>query len=86
VPSSHLKRPERATAAIRDQRELPPETVQALEEIVGAIRSLEGRLALREGKGISISPPTAPNGIHLLDHHGHHATHILALLGEPTAV
>jgi hypothetical protein len=57
MPSSQLKRAERAIAAIREQGELPPETAEALEEIVGAIRSVEGRLATLEGAGHK--PPTA---------------------------
>jgi uncharacterized membrane protein YccC len=57
MPGVQLKRAERAIAAIRDQGELPPETAEALEEIVAAIRSVEGRLAMLEGKGHK--PPTA---------------------------
>jgi hypothetical protein len=49
MPSSQLKRAERAIAAIRDQGELPPKTAEALEEIVGAIRS--GCLASLESSG-----------------------------------
>jgi hypothetical protein len=51
MPSSQLRRAERAIAAIRNQGELPPETAEALEEIVGAIRVVESRLAALEGKG-----------------------------------
>jgi uncharacterized membrane protein YccC len=50
MPSSRLKRAEKAIAAIRDQGELPPETAEALDEIVGAIRAVERRLADLEGK------------------------------------
>jgi hypothetical protein len=51
MPSAQLKRAERAIAAIREQAELPPETAEALDEIVAAIRMVEGRLAALEGKG-----------------------------------
>jgi hypothetical protein len=34
MPSSQLKRAERAIQTIRDQAELPPETADALQEIV----------------------------------------------------
>jgi hypothetical protein len=37
-------------------------------------------LAMLGGNGAS--PPTAPNGIHLLDYDGEHAKQIRALLGE----
>ena len=80
MPSSHLKRAERAIAAIRHHGELPPEIVEALEAIVSAIRSVDRNLAMLGGNGIS--PPTAPNGIHLLDYDGEHAKQIRALLGE----
>jgi hypothetical protein len=80
MPSSHLKRAERAIAAIRHHGELPPEIVEALEEIVGAIRSVDRSMAMLGGN--AISPPTAPNGIHLLDYDGDPAKQIRALLGE----
>jgi hypothetical protein len=80
MPSSHLKRAERAIAAIRHHGELPPEIVEALEAIVSAIRSVDPSLAMLGGNGIS--PPTAPDGIHLLDYDGEHAKQIRALLGE----
>jgi hypothetical protein len=51
MPSSQLKRAERAIQTIRDQAELPPETADALQEIVDVIRSIEGRLSALEGKG-----------------------------------
>ena len=51
MPSSQLKRAERAIQAIRDQAELPPETADALQEIVDVIRTIEGRLSALEGKG-----------------------------------
>ena len=50
MPSSQLKRAEKAIAAIREQSELPPEAAEALEEIVAAIRTVEGRLADLERK------------------------------------
>ena len=71
MPSSELERAERAIAAIRDQRELPPDIVEALEEIVNAIGSVDRRLAT-----------LAPTGIHLADDLGDPAKEILALLGE----
>ena len=51
MPSSQLKRAERAIQTIRDQGELPPETADALQEIVDVIRTIEGRLSAVEGKG-----------------------------------
>jgi uncharacterized membrane protein YccC len=51
MPSSQLKRAERAIQTIRDQAELPPETADALQEIVDVIRTIEGRLSALEGKG-----------------------------------
>ena len=51
MPGSQLKRAERAIQAIRDQGELPPETAEALTEIVDAIRHVEVRLSALEGKG-----------------------------------
>jgi uncharacterized membrane protein YccC len=50
MPSSQLKRAERAIQLIRDQAELPPETTDALQELVDVIRAVEGRLAALEGK------------------------------------
>jgi hypothetical protein len=43
MPGAQLKRAERAIAAMR--------TAEALDEIVAAIRTVEGRLAKLEGKG-----------------------------------
>jgi hypothetical protein len=43
MPSSQLKRAERAMQTIRDRAELPPETADALQEIVDVIRTIEGR-------------------------------------------
>jgi uncharacterized membrane protein YccC len=57
MPSSQLKRAERAIATIRDQGELPPETADAIEEIVEALRIVERRLAMLESGGHK--PPTA---------------------------
>jgi uncharacterized membrane protein YccC len=51
MPISQLERAERAIQAIRDQAELPPETADALQEIVDVIRTIEGRLSALEGKG-----------------------------------
>jgi uncharacterized membrane protein YccC len=51
MPSSQLKRAERAIQAIRDQAELPPEAADALQELVDVIRTIEGRLSLLETKG-----------------------------------
>jgi len=50
MPTSQLKRAEKSIAAIREQGEMPPEMAVALEEIVAAIRSVEGRLADLERK------------------------------------
>jgi hypothetical protein len=51
MPSSQLKRAERAIQAIRDQAELPPETADALKELVNAGRAIEGRLSALESEG-----------------------------------
>jgi hypothetical protein len=51
MPSSQLKRAERAIQSIRHQAGLPPETTDALQEIVDVIRTIEGRLSALEGKG-----------------------------------
>ena len=51
MPSSQLKRAERAIQTIRDQAELPPETADALQEIVGVVRTIEDRLSVLEAKG-----------------------------------
>jgi len=50
MPSSQLKRAERAIQTIRDQAELPPETADALQEIVDVIGAIEDRLSTLEGK------------------------------------
>jgi hypothetical protein len=51
MPSSQLKRAERAIQSIRDQAELPPETADALDALVDVIRTIEGRLSALERKG-----------------------------------
>jgi len=51
MPSSQLKRVERAIQTIRDQAELPSETADALQEIVDVIKTIESRLSTLEGKG-----------------------------------
>jgi len=51
MPSSQLKRAERAIQTIRDRVELPPETADALQEIVDVVRTIESRLSTLEGKG-----------------------------------
>jgi uncharacterized membrane protein YccC len=51
MPSSQLKRAERAIQAIRDQADLPPEAADALQELVDVIRTIEGRVSSLEGKG-----------------------------------
>lgn len=51
MPDSQLKRAERAIQTIRDQSELPPETADALQELVDVIRAIEGRLSALEGEG-----------------------------------
>jgi hypothetical protein len=51
MPSSHLKRAERAIQSIRDQAELPPETADALQELVDVVRYIDGRLSALESKG-----------------------------------
>jgi hypothetical protein len=51
MPSSHLKRAERAIQSIRDQAELPPETADALQELVDVVRNIDGRLSALGSKG-----------------------------------
>jgi hypothetical protein len=48
MPSSQLKRAERAIEAIRDQAELPLEAADALQELVDIIRSIEDRVSALE--------------------------------------
>ena len=51
MPSSHLKRAERAIQSIRDQAELPQEKADALQELVDVARNMDGRLSALESKG-----------------------------------
>jgi hypothetical protein len=51
MPSSHIKRAERAIQTIRDQAELPPKTADALRELVDVVRYIDGRLSTLESKG-----------------------------------
>jgi hypothetical protein len=44
------KRAEQSIQTIRDQGELPPETADALQELVDVIRAVEGRLSALEGQ------------------------------------
>jgi hypothetical protein len=60
MPKSQLKRAEQAVAAIREQGELPPETAEAIEGLLEAIRIVERRLAILEGEGHK--PPTEDRG------------------------
>jgi len=55
MPHSQLKRAEQAIASIRKQGGLSPGTADALDEIVGAIRVIERRLAALED-----GPPKPP--------------------------
>jgi hypothetical protein len=50
MPSSQLKRAERAIEAIRNQSELPPAAAGALQELVDAVRAIESRVMSLEGK------------------------------------
>jgi hypothetical protein len=50
MPSSQLKRAEQAIAIIRDQGELPLAAADVLQELVGVVRAMEGRLSLLETK------------------------------------
>jgi hypothetical protein len=51
MPSAQLKRAERGIASLREKQELPPEAADTIEELVAAIRAVEYRLAILEGKG-----------------------------------
>jgi hypothetical protein len=51
MPSSQLKRAERAIQVIRDQGEFPPEAADALQELVDAAKAIEGRVSALEAKG-----------------------------------
>ena len=48
MPSSQLKRAERAIQMIRDQAELPPEAADALQELVDIVRTIEERVSTLE--------------------------------------
>jgi hypothetical protein len=50
MPSSQLKRAERAIQSIRDQAELPPETADALQEHVDVVRYPTQPIALPNRK------------------------------------
>jgi hypothetical protein len=50
MPSSQLKRTERAIAMIRSEGGLPREAADALQELVDVVRALEGRLAMLEAR------------------------------------
>ena len=53
MPSSQLKRAERAIQAIRDQAALPPEAADALQELVDIVRTIEDRVStLEKAKGV----------------------------------
>jgi hypothetical protein len=52
MPSSQLKRAERSIQTIRDQGELPPETADALQELVDVIRTIEVRVSALEGQRV----------------------------------
>jgi hypothetical protein len=51
MPATQLKRAERAIERIREQADLPPETAIALQELVDAVRNVEGRLSTLEIRG-----------------------------------
>lgn len=51
MPSSNLKRAEWAIQTIRDRAESPPETADALQELVDVVRNIEGRLSAAENRG-----------------------------------
>jgi hypothetical protein len=48
MPSSQLKRAERAIEAIRDQAELPLKAADALQELVDIIVTIEDRVSALE--------------------------------------
>jgi hypothetical protein len=66
MPSSHLKRAERAIQSIRDQAELPAETADALQELVDVVRHIEGRLSAVENEGKPHQPELVPVPIELV--------------------
>lgn len=49
--NAQLKRAERAISLTRERAELPPEAADALDELVGAAKAVEVRLAKLEAKG-----------------------------------
>jgi hypothetical protein len=51
MPTSQLKRAERAIQAIRDRAELPPKAADSLEELVDVVGTMENRVAALETKG-----------------------------------
>jgi hypothetical protein len=60
MPTSQLKRAERAIQAIRDQAELPSEAADALEGLVDVVGTMENRVAALEGlEGKGRPHPTA---------------------------
>jgi uncharacterized membrane protein YccC len=61
MAANQLKRAECAIEAIREQAELPPEAITALQEIFDVVRNIENRLSLLEGKGRI--HPTAEMGL-----------------------
>jgi len=61
MAANQWKRAERAIETIREQAELPPEAITALQEIFDVVRNIENRLSLLEGKGRI--HPTAEMGL-----------------------
>jgi hypothetical protein len=51
MPSSQLKRAEKAIAVIREASELPPEAADVMEELIKALRIVDRRLAAIERGG-----------------------------------
>jgi hypothetical protein len=52
MPSGQLKRAELSMQTIRDQGELPPETADALQELVDVIRASKGAWRRSKAKGM----------------------------------
>ena len=50
MPNVHLKRVEQGIAALREKQESSPEIAEAFDDIVGAVRAVERRLAVLEGQ------------------------------------
>ena len=62
MPSSQLKRAEQSIAKMREA-DLSPEAADALEEIVGAVRSIEKRLTdLDKANAPATAAMALPNG------------------------